>query len=727
MLAQIEQIIPVIPNYPKQGINFRDINRFLNTAELRDYGMDKLASQTKLLHIDAIVGLDSRGFFVAQALSERLNCGWFMARKPGKLPPSDPSKPNVFVEYKYEYSSASIEIQPSMVKPGSRILIADDVLVSGGTIKAAAEAIRQCGGIVAGAAVVINIDGLNGKQMLKEHNIPVVELLTVQNRSESHIIPETSKKIVQIKSGVEDKRCIILAFPSMVKLANEMINSAPGFFQLVNVDWNYFPDGYPNISFGPEPLKRLCNRDVIYLGDMHDKSKLMEQLSLLIAVSRHLIKSLRICFPYFAPGTMERVDQPGMVATAETYSLLISNALNSTKTGAPVINIFDIHALCNQFYFNHQNLIYVGLSMIPQMILRIRQLEKDLSVKVTICFGDDGANKRFSKYFLQEKFPLIVCSKERCGNSRFIKIKDYIGCTSETKFEHIVIVDDLVQSGSTLIETRNSLMNTLNLQSTNFSCEITHAVFPNASYEKFARGNIYGGDWYRVFVSDSIPEIATKIEKLGQETFEIVTIKDTLIDYYKQDLELKPQNFITVYVASTNPDKLNPVKLAFEKFYPFVNVIGVECESGVPGQPIGEGEIERGARNRMLDLQHYCLDSNEANKRYTFCVAIESGLVNSELNDIAFVAIYNSEFGEISGYSTITSVPQSVMEFRGKNIQNNNNNVTVGEQCVQLGISKSSSNWHKDVRSDGCGRDTLIQQKIENMLSEVTDYIQILS
>jgi phosphoribosylpyrophosphate synthetase len=103
------------------------------------------------------------------------------------------------------------------------------------------------------------------------------------------------------------------------------------------VTWNYFPDGWPNISF--EHPSKLQGRHVVFLGSLYDRTKFVEQLSVVMILPRQFVRSLSIVFPYFAPGTMERVDEEGIVATAETVAKLFASAIPMTKNGPASLRV----------------------------------------------------------------------------------------------------------------------------------------------------------------------------------------------------------------------------------------------------------------------------------------------------------------------------------------------------------------------------------------------------
>jgi len=167
--------------------------------------------------------------------------------------------------------------------------------------------------------------------------------------------------------------------------------------------------------------------------NMFDKSKLLEQLSMIMILPRQFVKSLQIVLPYFAPATMERVDEEGVLATAETAAKIIGCCVPITRSGPATLRMFDIHALPIRFYFPDTVLIKL-MSAIP---LLIAQLPKGTS----IAFPDEGAAKRFKKTF--SNFPIIVCSKVRDGEARIVKIIDRYNfpLNEADAMQHVLIVD----------------------------------------------------------------------------------------------------------------------------------------------------------------------------------------------------------------------------------------------------------------------------------------------
>jgi len=161
MEADIKSYIRSVPDFPKPGILFYDISTLLANAEGWRITMDRLKDIVGAWKPDILAGIESRGFLVAAPLALELNCGFFMVRKKGKLP-----GPTIPYEYGLEYGSDTIEVQTDAVAPGARVVILDDLLATGGTMRAAADLIRQVGGNVIGAATILELSCLKGREKL---------------------------------------------------------------------------------------------------------------------------------------------------------------------------------------------------------------------------------------------------------------------------------------------------------------------------------------------------------------------------------------------------------------------------------------------------------------------------------------------------------------------------------------------------------------------------------
>jgi adenine phosphoribosyltransferase len=158
---QIKSAIRDIPDFPKPGIMFKDITPILKDPGLCTGILDAFVEQLKGTRIDAIAGIESRGFLFGLSLATRLGVPFVPVRKAGKLPFTIKQK-----AYKLEYGTATIELHTDAFEPGQHILIHDDLLATGGTALAASELIAEMGGIIAGFSFVVGLGFLNGRERL---------------------------------------------------------------------------------------------------------------------------------------------------------------------------------------------------------------------------------------------------------------------------------------------------------------------------------------------------------------------------------------------------------------------------------------------------------------------------------------------------------------------------------------------------------------------------------
>ena len=158
-----------IPDFPKPGILFYDISTLLAHPAAWQAAVERLAAAVAPYRPEVLAGIESRGFLVAAPLALKLGCGFVMVRKRGKLPGE-----TVGHSYELEYGSDRVEIQADAVAPGRRVVLLDDLIATGGTLRASVELIRKVGGTVAAAACLIELTFLNGRAAL---DIPLETLI----------------------------------------------------------------------------------------------------------------------------------------------------------------------------------------------------------------------------------------------------------------------------------------------------------------------------------------------------------------------------------------------------------------------------------------------------------------------------------------------------------------------------------------------------------------------
>jgi adenine phosphoribosyltransferase len=166
----LKSIIRTIPDFPKPGINFYDITPLLKDGRSLAYTIDTISDHFTGMNIDVVVSMEARGFLFGPAIAYKIGAGFAPVRKPGKLPWDTHQE-----EYTLEYGTDTIEIHQDAVLNGERVLIIDDVLATGGTAKAVAKLIEKMNGKIIGAAFVIELLALKGRNNLGD--VPVYSLL----------------------------------------------------------------------------------------------------------------------------------------------------------------------------------------------------------------------------------------------------------------------------------------------------------------------------------------------------------------------------------------------------------------------------------------------------------------------------------------------------------------------------------------------------------------------
>ncbi len=159
-----------VPDFPKEGIQFKDITPLIGDAEALRFAINEMAAFARAQDAEVIVGPDARGFIFGTPVAYALNLGFVPVRKPGKLPRETLEK-----TYDLEYGTNTLAIHKTEIQPGQKVVIADDLLATGGTIEATVELIESLGAKVVGCVFLIELDFLEGRKKLKR--IPVKTLL----------------------------------------------------------------------------------------------------------------------------------------------------------------------------------------------------------------------------------------------------------------------------------------------------------------------------------------------------------------------------------------------------------------------------------------------------------------------------------------------------------------------------------------------------------------------
>ncbi len=162
----LKKYIYDIPNFPKEGILFRDITPLLNNGEAYKYAIDKMVEYAKKVKATKILAPEARGFLFGTCVAYELNLPFVPVRKPGKLP-----RETISVEYSLEYGTNVISIHKDAVSKGDRVLIIDDLLATGGTVNAVTKLVEQSKGEVVGLAFAVELVDLGGRELLKDYDV----------------------------------------------------------------------------------------------------------------------------------------------------------------------------------------------------------------------------------------------------------------------------------------------------------------------------------------------------------------------------------------------------------------------------------------------------------------------------------------------------------------------------------------------------------------------------
>lgn len=311
----------------------------------------------------------------------------------------------------------------------------------------------------------------------------------------------------------ESMRYQIIAAEVCEPLARRMQETYPDRFTFHPTKWGKFPDGTDNIEIGGfTPLNLVSGEHVLFLASFHNNDVTLSQFQVMINLLLSFIESMTVVLPYSPVGTMERVIQEGQVATAATYAHMFSSL---PSCGRPTrLMVYDLHTLQNRFYL-HGNSVASLQTAIPLLKEKIKESNIDC-----VAFPDDGAAKRFSAMFQDMGLEIIVCGKTRGeGDQRNVVIQD-----GDANGRHIVIVDDLVQTGGTLFESGKVLKEA---GAASVNAFVSHAVFPNDSWKRFNTG----GDracFDKFWVTNSIPTVTDKLP-VEDGIFEVLDLMSLII------------------------------------------------------------------------------------------------------------------------------------------------------------------------------------------------------
>src|SRR3954464_2259544 len=165
-MDELKALIREVPDFPKPGINFYDITTLLKQPDGFRQVIDALSAEFKGQQVDTVIGIEARGFIFAPAMAYQLGAGFVPARKPGKLPAECAT-----ISYDLEYGQDALQIHRDAIGQGHRVIIADDLLATGGTARAVVDLVRELGGEVVGLGFVVELEFLPGRKKLTGYDV----------------------------------------------------------------------------------------------------------------------------------------------------------------------------------------------------------------------------------------------------------------------------------------------------------------------------------------------------------------------------------------------------------------------------------------------------------------------------------------------------------------------------------------------------------------------------
>ncbi len=168
-MKTVEDYITTIPDFPEEGVMFRDITTVFQDAEGFKLAIDEMTKLIEDTDCDVIIGAESRGFLFGAPMAYNLGKPFVLVRKKGKLP-----RETVSQKYDLEYGSAEVEMHTDSIKPGQKVVIVDDLIATGGTIEAACKLVEKLGGEVVKCVFLLELKGLNGRQKLAKYDVASV-------------------------------------------------------------------------------------------------------------------------------------------------------------------------------------------------------------------------------------------------------------------------------------------------------------------------------------------------------------------------------------------------------------------------------------------------------------------------------------------------------------------------------------------------------------------------
>jgi phosphoribosylpyrophosphate synthetase len=286
-------------------------------------------------------------------------------------------------------------------------------------------------------------------------------------------------------------------------------------YDIKDIIWDKHPDGMDNIYLDfMENINYLNDKNILFFSSFHSNEIFLSQLNVIIMILNYLPLDFKLILPYYSIGTMEKIVEEGIIPTSYTIAHIINNLPRISK---PIeVITFDIHTLQNRFYFNN-NAYLNNLTMIPVL----KQILKETNIN-NIIFPDYGAFKRFAHMFDHTEYNIYSCNKIRKENNQ----RQIVLALDKNIDNDVFIVDDLIQSGNTLIETSLAIKDKIKGKINIFA---VHGVFPNQSWKKFLTEPVKNF-FNKIYISNTNPIITNDLI-FNNDIFEIIGFEHVLYNH----------------------------------------------------------------------------------------------------------------------------------------------------------------------------------------------------
>lgn len=620
LYTDFTKLVKTVPDYPKKGVTFIDMSK-LNLIPSKQKGelLENLLWNLKIdpATIDAIVSFATRGISWGSTLATLLDKPHCIIRKDGE----SVAPPKITFSSDKEYGSSVHAFTKGSIPQNSNILMLDDCIATGQTMLTTANILKNVlKSTIVGAIGVFGVDSCKGVDLLKANGI-ICGVAATLNTSNEILFPTQEavpRNCFTLKHYYpKSLNCpILICHPDSMHIGLDLVEHKNVI--LGDVSWDKFDNNEPNIALGDCSIYR--GRDIIIITPISTVGILMTA-QVATALSRYNLKSLTIFIPFASYSTNERIDSRNSLAHAETTSKAF-NGLSPCANGMPEIVIFDIHATVVEFYFDRR------VVMVTKCDLYSMSEKQSVVNKPCIIFPDDGAVKRYGAHYKKLGYPIVSFNKSRCGKKRMVSVKEVFNSKNiETALKrgNIIIIDDLIRSGGTVVAIKNYLVDFLKVDPSKINIQIVHADFTKNSHLKIIKDIKKSGN--KLILFDTTVN-AINLKHYYPKLIQLKGCSDAISELC--NLKSRNSPLLRTYISSNNPTKVKYVGNCVESEH---LVYSANCPSGVNNQPYGFEEIQTGRQNRMNFLKK--LTSNDFQSTH---VSIENGIVKTVEGPYADIA-----------------------------------------------------------------------------------------